>query len=278
MIPNTLNSPSSKHGMKNAARVTIRIVMTGMAYLVVAAPMISAFAPKFPSHQHNMRHSITELHELIPGTQAEDPVFDEGKGGVRLAQESAIKVAGYVDHKPGKAESRPMELLRYNSLSVVEQGKVKEILKKAGSMVLCLGQGVELYKDPKETTEVIVKYGPSEAVKDALTNAASAMESDNLVFNFLGGDDLMMGEVLEAASDLVLMLDVPTKAKIAFNSLCHKTLPLGTCTVTVVSVGGSGDGTDSPAGLEKSIASGEVYVRDGVWYTVQESDINTALA
>jgi hypothetical protein len=251
--------------------------MTIVALQVGVQP-ISAFAPKLPSHQ-NVPQSTTGLFELIQGAEQEGTVFDEGLGGVRLAKESAIKVTGYVKHNPGSAECCPMELLRYDTLKEVEESKVREILKTTGSTVLCSGQGIELYKDPGETTEAIVKYAPIEAVKDAVTNAASAMESESLVFNFLGGDDLMMGEVMEAANDLVLMLDIPTKAKISFNSLCHKTLPMGTCAVTVVSVGVSGDGgAASWTGLEKSVASGEVYVRDGAWYTVEESDINTALA
>jgi hypothetical protein len=38
------------------------------------------------------------------------------------------------------------------------------------------------------------------------------------------------------------------------------------------------DNTSFSSGVEKAIASGEIYLRDGVWYTVEESDINTALA
>merc|ERR1711935_1081585 len=105
---------------------------------------------------------------------------------------------------------------------------------------------------------------------------ARAIESESLVFNFLGGDDLMMGEVLDAAKEMVLMMDVAAKAKISFNSLCHGSIPSGTCAVIVVS---RGDGDyEGSGGVEKSIASGEVYLRDGSWMTVQESEINTALA
>jgi hypothetical protein len=146
-------------------------------------------------------------------------------------------------------------------------------LKNVGSTILCLGQGVEEYKDPGQTTNKVVLYAPVEAIKDAITNAASAMESEKLVFNFLGGDDLMVGEVMEAGSELVLALDIPTKTKISFNSISHKTIPSGTCTITVVSVGGQA--SDSLSSVEKAVAQGEVYSRDGNWYTVEESDINT---
>jgi len=240
-----------------------------------------AFAPPsvvpIVSHTQQEKQQAWVLYEVIEGmSEKEDPV-DEGLGGVRLAQESAIKIVGDIKHKPGNSQSFPMELLRYNTLKQVEESLVQDVLKKTGSFVLCYGQGVELYKDPGETTIKEVYYAPKEAIKDALTNAASAMDSETLVFNFLGGDDLMCGEVLQAANELVLDLDIATKTKISFNSLCHKTIPSGTCAVTVVSLGNQQEDGSASAGVEKAIASGEIYLRDGVWYTVEESDINTAI-
>lgn len=281
MIPIAMNHSLARRGLQKRTSL-VNVVCLTMIVLArrdaVQHAIVSAFAPNFPSHEGVRQSTTTELFEVIQGSEQQETVFDEGLGGVRLAKESAIKVTGYVKHSPGSAECFPTELLRYDTLKKVDESKVREILKTTGSTVLCSGQGVELYKDPGITTEAIVKYAPIEAVKDAFTNAASAIGCDRLVFNFLGGDDLMLGEVKEAANDLVLMLDIPTKAKISFNSLCHKTLPLGSCTVTVVSLGGADVEPSSWAGLEKSVASGEVYIRDGAWYTVEESDINTALA
>merc|ERR1712194_465267 len=173
-------------------------------------------------------------------------------GGVRLAQESAIKIVGEIKHKPGKSESLPSDLMRYNNLKTVDESAVQGALSNTGSTIICSGQGVEDYKDPGETTNKIVLYAPMEAVKDAVTNAASAMESERLVFNFLGGDDMIAGEVMEAGSELVLTLDIPTKTQVFFNSLSHTTIPKGTCTVTVVSVGGPAD--DSLSSVEKAVA------------------------
>lgn len=98
-----------------------------------------------------------------------------------------------------------------------------------------------------------------------------------MIFNFLGGDDLMLGEVMEAAIELVVMLDIPTNTNISFNSLSHNTIPSGTCTITVVSKAENND-VSSFSGVEKAIASGEVYARDGYWYTVDESDGSKAMA
>ena len=216
---------------------------------------------------------VWELNNVIEA-QTEDFVEnEEGLGGVKLAKESAVKVVGDIQHKPGKAESSPNDLLRYKNLKSVDESTVQNVLKNVGSTIICSGQGVEEYKDPGQTTNKVVLYAPLEAVKNAITNAASAMESEKLVLNFLGGDDLMVGEVMEAGSELVLALDIPTKTKISFNSISHKTIPSGTCSITVVSVGGQA--SDSLSGVEKAVAQGEVYSRDGNWYTVEESDINT---
>jgi hypothetical protein len=219
-----------------------------------------------------------EIDERIEGLPIDAEEVDEGLGGVRLAEESAIKIVGDIKHKPGKSETYPNDLLRYNTLKEVDEAVVKSTLQKYESTVLCYGQGVEVYKDPGQTTINEVYYAPSEAVKDALTNAKSAMSSTSLVFNFLGGDDLMCGEVLQAANELVLDLDIPTSTKIKFNSLCHKSIPSGTCAITVVSLGNEPNDTSFVSGVEKAVASGEIYLRDGIWYTVEESDINTALA
>jgi len=217
------------------------------------------------------------LYNIIEA-QPEDYVAPKaGGGGVAVAQESALKVIGDIKHKPGKAESFPETLLRYKDLLTVDESKIQDLLKQVGSTIICTGKGVELYKDPGETTIKEVNYAPTEAIKDSFMNAASAMESTNLIFNFLGGDDLMLGEVMEAANELVVMLDIPTNTNISFNSLSHNTIPSGTCTITVVSKAENND-VSSFSGVEKAIASGEVYARDGNWYTVDESDGSKAMA
>ena len=220
--------------------------------------------------------SVWELKNVIEA-QTEDYVQnEEGLGGVSLAKESAIKIVGDIQHKPGKAESFPQDLLRYNNVRTVDESVVEKILNEVDSTIFCLGQGVEDYKDPGQTTKKEVDYAPLQAVKDAITKAPSATEHESLVFNFLGGDDLMVGEVMEAGNELVLALGISTKTKVSFNSLSHRTIPSGTCTVTVVSLGDQPK--DSLLGIEKAVACGEIYSRDGNWYSVEESDINTAIA
>uniref|UniRef100_A0A7S4EQX2 Uncharacterized protein n=1 Tax=Pseudo-nitzschia australis TaxID=44445 RepID=A0A7S4EQX2_9STRA len=240
------------------------VAMTMMKCVVGFSPVVSIRSNTKSSSNLN----------YVPAREDDFVEGDVSAGGVGLARDSAIKIVGDIKHKPGKADSFPKDLLRYNNLLPVDEATVQSALKSAGSTILCTGQGVELYKAPGQTTNKEVYQGPKEAVKDAITTAASAMESETLVFNFLGGDDLMLGEVMDACGELVLALDIATKANISFNSVSHKSIPSGTCTVTATTVGGSAG--DSLSGAEKAIAQGEVYSRDGTWYTLEESDLNTA--
>jgi hypothetical protein len=239
--------------------------------LALAISHVAAFVPRNPTRGP----SSSELYELILGEDLELEGVDAGLGGVRLAEENVIKITGEVRHKPGSAEARAMDLVRYTQLTTVEESKVKDVLGKVGGKIIATGVGIELYKDPNESLDTIVKLGPMEAIKDAFNGAASAIEEKSLVFNFLGGDDLVLGEVLDATNELVVMMDIATKAKVSLNSLCHSSIPPGTCTVSVVSVG---DSEAEVAGADGSIAAGEVYMRDGVWYTVDKANVNAAMA
>lgn len=221
------------------------------------------------------RSSVTPLR-VIKSDDA-DFIFDEGAGGVRLAMESVIKVAGNVKHKPGNAEPIIKELIRYTALIPVKESTVKESLEKLGATIVCTGSGKELYKDPGQSTEALIVLAPSDAVRDALTGAGSAMNAGTLVVNFAGGDDVQVLEVLDATKQLVLMLDVPTKAKIVFNSISCSEFALGSSTVTVIAL----PEEISLGGLkytDKSIATGEVYFCNGVFQTLVEENINTAVA
>ena len=244
-----------------------------LALLALASSQAAAFVPRLASPSGH--GTTSELYEVIRGDAIDTPSFDVGAGGVRLAKENAIKITAEVRHKPGSAESRAMDLKRYTQLSKVDESQIRDILAKTGGKIIATGKGTELYKDPGDSLEAIVKLGPMEAIKDAVNGAASAIEEKELVFNFLGGDDLILGEVLDATNELVVMMDIATKAKISVNSLSHNSLPLGSCSVCVISVGES---ASELSGVEESVAAGEVYFREGVWYTVDKANINTAIA
>jgi hypothetical protein len=218
--------------------------------------------------------------------------FDVGQGGVRLAQESAVKVTGTVQHKPGSAKPKATNLIRYTRLREVPDfdATSSSRSKFGGATVICTGRGKELYQDPGSMAESVIVLAPFDAARDSLAGAGSAMEAKKVVINFMGGDGLQVLEVLDAIRQLVLMLDVNTKSKIYFNSISHSTCPDGTATVAVVAFNhddddpenGEADGdvktmTKTLFGIDKALASGEVYFCGGKWYTVTDEDINPAL-
>mmetsp|Transcript_100532 Transcript_100532/g.290396 ORF Transcript_100532/g.290396 Transcript_100532/m.290396 type:complete len:245 (+) Transcript_100532:115-849(+) len=230
---------------------------------------VSAFVPRNPAR------SASELYEVIKAEDIENVQVDPGSGGVRLAQESAIKITGEVRHKPGSAEARAMDLTRYTKLTAVDEPTVKNVLGKVGGKIIAVGQGKELYEDPGDRLEAAIKLAPVEAIKDAFESASSAIEEETIVLNFLGGKELVLGEVLDAASEFVVMMDIATKAKVYVNSMSHDSVPRDSCTLSVVAVREKDDGF---SGAEESIASGEVYTLDGSLYTVEKANLNTDLA
>lgn len=212
--------------------------------------------------------------------------FDVGQGGVRLAQESVVKITGTVTHKPGNAEPKISNLIRYKQLQTIKSDQiVVNALQQIGGTIIAAGRGNELYKDPGTTTEQVILYAPIEAVKDSLVGAKSAMQCSNLIFNFCSGDDAQVLEVLSAIKKMVLDLDIATKTKISFNSISHMTFPLGTTAVTVIAVPETVENTDVvdnndtvDGKIMRSILSGEIYFRDGIFYTLIEDDVNPAIA
>jgi hypothetical protein len=242
--------------------------------LIVAAALSATTQAFTVTSLRRTATSTSSLSDVIRAAEL-DNVIDDGEGGVKLARESAIKIIGVVDHKPGSAKPKPSKLLRYTQVQEVSEDQVKA----AAIRIVCTGRGTEFYKDPGETTIKDVTYAPLDAVRNALNAAGSTQDADTLVLNFLGGDDLQMMEVLEAAEKLVLDLDVKTSAKISFNSLCYKIFPLEKATLSVVALTGGKDGGETPLlrGVAKSLAAGEVYFFDGMYYTVTEEDKTDAV-
>ena len=192
-------------------------------------------------------------------------------------------MTGTVKHKPGSANAKLSELIRYNAVSPIQsESLIVDTLKKASGSVVATGQGTELYKDPGDGFESVIILAPMEAAKDAFNAAGSTNTAKSLVINVAGGDDLIVLEMVDAVQELVKMLDVPTKAKITLNSLSHETFADEQCTMTVVAFeeAQAEDDGEAPAGaLEKAIVAGEVYCdANGKWWTVVPEDINPAIA
>lgn len=225
--------------------------------------------------QRSSHRTFSDFRPLKPVISSDDVDFnfDVGQGGVRLAEESVIKMIGTIKHKPGKAEPELKDLLRYTELSLVNEAD----LPKDNFKIISTGRGKELYKDPGESTESVITYSPLDAVRDAVSGAGAASDCARIVINFAGGNDLQVLEVLEAAEKLVLALDAVTKSVITFNSISHGSLPMGQATVTVVGLGEENT-SGGLAGAQKSMANGEVYFVDGKYWTVSPDNLNSALS
>lgn len=202
--------------------------------------------------------------------------FDTGLGGVRLAQESAVKMNGSIKHKGGSATVSFNDLTRYTGVREVPEDHVMQQLEKMGGRVICTGRGQELYKDPGSGTETVVVLGPLDAADDAAKGAVPAAEAAEVVINVLGGDNLQLLEVKDALELLLPKLAIG-KAKVRFHSISHSSFPAEQVTITAVALP-EDSSTNGMHGAEKAIADGEVYFMDGQWWTVVEQDINTTLA
>ena len=223
--------------------------------------------------RESTRQSVTKLYDVIAAEAADGEVFDEGLGGVRLARENAIKVSGVFENDSIEAKN----LARYTKVTEVSE----EIISKTGGgiTIISTGMGKELYKDPGASTTKEIVYAPLDAVKNALSSVpnASVSNANKVVLNFLGGDDLMIFEVMDAAKTMVDGLDTKKQTQVTFNSLCHSQFPNEVASVTVVATSGNSDDKQL-TGVDKCISEGEIYVHQEKYWTVSDDDINTAIA
>lgn len=253
-----------------------RIPVAGAAVFALISQQAFSFTSVVP-YVRSSTGSASALFSLIKGEAQGAEPFDENEGGVGLAKRTAVKIVGV--SKRGRG-TEAQELVRYDKLQDLDMTDAKTVMDKAGCQLLCSGTGKELYQDPGSSGRVedrVFKFSPVEAAKDAIASASSPIaiggDTKFVVVNFLGGDELIIGEVMQACDMLVDALDIPDKTKVKFNSISSGEIPEDICTVTVVASGGSAGGFD---GSDESVARGEVYAKDGNWLTVVEGDITTA--
>ena len=220
-------------------------------------------------------------------SEDDDFDFDEGAGGVRLAEESVLALQGTVRHKPGQAEPQLSELRRYTKLTEVDMDRLTQ---SSSFRILGTGIGTEVYADPGETSVASVTLAPADAVRDCLMGVASALDWDRVCLNFAGGADAQVLEVLAAVREMVLDLDVKTKCEITFHSVSHDSIPSGKSFLTVVGLAAAASSTpeegqatslgiDGDSGsVQDALAKGEVYFCNGKYWTVTEENRNMAIA
>lgn len=248
------------------------MMLVAQIALVLVAYEVSSFTS---THSTYIRRtsSNTKLYQFIKA-DSEEEVYDDNAGGVGLAKRCAIKCIGSVQSS-SDGESEFNDLIRYDKLTSIDKSVVD---KFDGVTILAFGEGKETYQDPGQSNRVedrVIRLSPMEAIQQALSNVSNVnIEKDQSVtFNFLGGDDLILKEVIDASDMLANNLEFESKIKVAFNSISVADVPNDECSVTVVSSEGK---TNGLTGVDESIARGEVYSMGGEWYTVSEEDVITA--
>lgn len=300
-LPHTISTIHLPLTMTSTS-TTMMLVVRIAAVIVALACRASSFSPATTSNNHPIHLSLpstssSRLFSLIKGEAYGSEPFDENEGGVGLAKRCAVKIVGGSGGggKKGSTTSgvggniEAQELYRYETLTPLDQIAISKSIaegKYGDIQLLCSGMGKELYVDPGSSYRVedkVIKLAPIEAVKNALSSKTSTdtdSKSSIMVFNFLGGDELIIGEVLMACDMLVDGLNLPATMKVKFNSISYADVPSDECHVTVVSVGGSdlgvgGTPSSEEADVDQSVAKGELYDRDGKWFTVARRDMMT---
>jgi hypothetical protein len=143
----------------------------------VHAFLLNTPTPSVPIAFHVKRShpSPTSLRAIIYA-ETVDESSDEGLGGVRLAQESAIAMKGTVKGATGPMfteltrYTQVTELKRYIRTASSDAHMIPSILENTGMSLICTGTGTELYQDPGEGTERIVILAPVDAAEKALAS------------------------------------------------------------------------------------------------------------
>ena len=265
--------------------VSLIIFISLSAHHVIHAfsPFVSMTShPTFASLYSTTIHKHTHLYTFIEADSVDD-IPEPNPRGVGRAMENAIILSGNVDSK-GVAFAQDIEHYRKvipwngdvgdssSSSSSISGTKEETHNPKRGMKVLCKGEGVEIYKDPGETTVKSITLAPISAVENALKSSVlqvDRMESgEKMLITFSGGDDLMVHEVLEGVQNLVQELKETSSSsssswssdgKVQFRSLCEPSFPMEKCGVAAMIVGNDSDG--------------HVYYNEGKWYTVSQEDL-----
>jgi len=260
------------------------LILTGLS---LRAASTAAFAPSALSFvtvrgissakKSRLRASVADVDaaSVIKPETDDDDVWDLSLGDVGLAMESAVKIGGDIDLESGEAKA--INMMHYAKPTEFDfEADAKGVMDKFGVTLVCNGLGKELYKDPGKSTAFEVAHAPSVAARAALSSVsnASVSKAKSVVLNFLGGNDLMWAEVLDACSLVVDGLDISDGAKVTFNSLCHKDFQDQICSITVMAASGEArDEEVALSGVSKSVAAGEMYFYQGKWFTVTDEDL-----
>lgn len=229
-------------------KMKIRIIASSA---LAMAASVNAFSPSasFSVQSRDVlnNRSTSSLNGFI-AADATTEEFDTKASGVDFAADNVISICGTVD-KNGNAIAQEMK----------HYSKVSTLNDTTGIKVICKGDGAEVYQDPGLSSTKSITLAPLEAVADALASVDAGVSTDErIVISFVGGDDLMVHEVLSGVQQLVQGLEVKDpKKNVEFRSLSDSTFPIDKCGVVVT----AGDSN--------------VFYIGGQYYAVSDDDIAT---
>mmetsp|Transcript_9314 Transcript_9314/g.13920 ORF Transcript_9314/g.13920 Transcript_9314/m.13920 type:complete len:232 (+) Transcript_9314:100-795(+) len=228
--------------------MTIRIIT---ASALAMAASVNAFTPStsFSIQRRDVLNnpSTSSLNGYI-AADATTEEFDSTASGLGFAADNVISIFGTVD-KNGNAIAQEMK----------HYSKVSPLNDTSGIKIICKGDGAEIYQDPGLSSSKRITLAPLEAVGNALASVDAGVSTDGkIVISFVGGDDLMVHEVLSGIQQLVDGLDIKDpKKNVEFRSLSDSTFPIDKCGVVVT----AGDS--------------DAFYIGGQYYAVSDDDIST---
>ncbi|KAI2512644.1 hypothetical protein MHU86_1863 [Fragilaria crotonensis] len=209
---------------------------------------------------------------VIKGIREDSEEIDFGRCGVKLAEETAVRMSGQVISNSYNA----------NAAASAEWKQIDNIIKltpvdlesvAGGVKIVATASAVEEYKDPGQGIVKEVLYAPDECAKAILKRELDLAENTGgarIVINVAGGNDLQVSEVLDAV--VKVSAGFNRNLEIVWNSLSYKEFTDGEASMVVVSLEKIDDGQDLTV---SGVASGEIYMHNGKYMTVDESDIIT---
>jgi len=260
--PQYIFQQSKKHHSK-IMKVVIALLLLSSSAVAFHSP-----AAAFGVRQSALFSSAAETGietGVIWGIKEDDPTVDFGRCGVKLAEDTVVRMSGFVSSGSAADWKTLDNVLKLTTVTADESTAAVTIVASAAS--------VEDYKDPGTGTVKEVIYAPNECAK-ACMDQVSESTAARIVVNVAGGDDLQVSEVLEA----VLKVSSGFKGDVTWNSLSFKEFALGQATMVVVAmdykivVKQQDDGDDEVAPLS-GLAAGELYMQDGKYLTIDEKDI-----
>jgi hypothetical protein len=209
---------------------------------------------------------------VIKGIREDSEEIDFGRCGVKLAEETAVRMSGQIISNSNKTNAAASaEWKQIDNIIKLTPVDIESVI--SGVKIVATASAVEDYKDPGQGIVKEVLYAPDECAKVILEREVDLAKNAGvarIVINIAGGNDLQVSEVLDAVVKVSAGLN--KNLDIVWNSLSYKEFTDGKASMVVVSLENIDDSQDLNV---SGVSAGEIYMHNGSYMTVDESDIIT---